>query len=155
MNWLNNSFRLSLRILREHNRAASQLRKAQTQTALLTKARDDNKLQATKLNQRLNQLNNQLKQQAKSTAATAEQVGSKQRSVTRWQEEIQFDKRLRQLRSQLEASEKQLVAKQQAIDQAEQDRKLADQKLNQAKHSSDESQAAVEAIREELQKLRE
>ena len=140
---------------REHARAGSKLRDVQHQAALIAETRDQRMLQVTALKQRLDKLSSQLKQQSKAGIATAEEVAVKQNLVNRWQEEIRFDQKLKQLRNQLEASEAQWIVTQESVKQAQQERKLADQKVIQAKQASDESRAAADAIRKQLRQLRE
>ena len=75
---------------REHVRASRQLGKLQQEVALVEKTRAEKALQSNNLKKRLTNLNIKLKQQSNATSVAAKEVTSKQKAVSRWQNEIQI-----------------------------------------------------------------
>ena len=92
------------------------------------------------LEQRLNKAKAELLQ----SETNDEDAALKQQAVSRWQDEIQFDRDLKQLRSQLDAAYK-----------AQQQLRLADDNVDSAKQSGDESTATVDTIRKKLKMIQQ
>ncbi len=144
---------LALANFREHLRIADDLRNLVQQTNQLNATQNAKKNQTNQIQKRIQDLNGMIQQQSKIKATAEQELAAKQKAVERWQNAIQFEQDLTRLKTQLVDAESQLAVKRETIQQAQQQHKLAEEKVKQAEQASQASRAAVEAVQKQLQQL--